>query len=90
MCVVCRYGINTSGCVTTQKSDVLVWCKVSYNEASEVRADVSDMQRTQESEFQTSVLKRCTSFSLALRPNAGQGLLINEVARSHTTTHHSR
>ena len=26
----------------------------------------------------------------ALRPNAGHGLLILEVSRSHTTTHHSR
>ena len=29
-------------------------------------------------------------FSMALRPNAGHGLLILEVSRSHTTTHHSR
>jgi len=29
-------------------------------------------------------------FSVALRPNAGHGLLILEVSRSHTTTHHSR
>jgi hypothetical protein len=27
---------------------------------------------------------------LALRPNAGHGLLILVVYRSHTTTHHSR
>jgi hypothetical protein len=27
-------------------------------------------------------------FSVALRPNAGHGLLILEVSRSHTTTHH--
>jgi len=27
---------------------------------------------------------------VALRPNAGHGLLILEVSRSHTTTHHSR
>ena len=27
---------------------------------------------------------------VALRPNAGQGLLILEVSRSHTMTHHSR
>jgi len=26
----------------------------------------------------------------ALRPNAGHGLLILEVSRSHTTTHHNR
>jgi len=25
-----------------------------------------------------------------LRPNAGYGLLIREVSRSHTTTHHGR
>ena len=73
MCVVCRYGINTSGCVTTQKSDVLVWCEVSYNEASDVRTSVSDMQRTQESEFQTSVLKRCTSFSISAATKRGPG-----------------
>jgi len=29
-------------------------------------------------------------FSMALRPNAVHGLLILEVSRSHTTTHHSR
>ena len=29
-------------------------------------------------------------FYVTLRPNAGHGLLINEVPRSHTTTHHSR
>jgi hypothetical protein len=29
-------------------------------------------------------------FAVALRPNAGHGLLILEVSRSHTTTHHSR
>ena len=29
-------------------------------------------------------------FVLALRPNAGHGLLILDVSRSHTTTHHSR
>jgi preprotein translocase subunit SecG len=27
---------------------------------------------------------------VALQPNAGHGLLIHEVSRSHTTTHHSR
>ena len=30
------------------------------------------------------------SLSVALRPNAGHGLHILEVSRSHTTTHHSR
>ena len=29
-------------------------------------------------------------FPVALQPNAGHGLLILEVSRSHTTTHHSR
>jgi hypothetical protein len=29
-------------------------------------------------------------FPVALRPNAGHGLLILKVSRSHTTTHHSR
>jgi hypothetical protein len=29
-------------------------------------------------------------FFVALRPNAGHGLLILEVSRSHTTTQHSR
>ena len=29
-------------------------------------------------------------FAVALRPNAGHGLLILEVSRSHTTTHHSQ
>jgi len=30
------------------------------------------------------------SFFVALRPNAGQGLLIREFSRSRTTTHRSR
>ena len=30
------------------------------------------------------------SSSVALRPNAGQDLLILEISISHTTTHHSR
>ena len=30
------------------------------------------------------------TFSLALLPNAGHSLLIFEISRSHTTTHHSR
>jgi hypothetical protein len=30
------------------------------------------------------------NFAVALRPNAGHGLLILEVSRLHTTTHHSR
>jgi hypothetical protein len=29
-------------------------------------------------------------FPVALRPNAGHGLLILQVSRSHTTTHYSR
>jgi len=29
-------------------------------------------------------------FLVALRPNAGHGLLILEVSRSHATMHHSR
>jgi len=29
-------------------------------------------------------------FPVALRPYAGHGLLILEISRSHTTTHHSR
>ena len=29
-------------------------------------------------------------YFVALRPNAGHGLLILEVSRSHTTTHHCR
>jgi hypothetical protein len=29
-------------------------------------------------------------FFVALRPNAGHGLLVLEVSRSHTTMHHSR
>jgi len=38
--------------------------------------------------------KMCSSkwifFAVALRPNAGHGLLILEVSRSHSTTHHTR
>jgi len=31
-----------------------------------------------------------TFFSVSLQPNTGHGVLIHEVSRSHTTTHHSR
>ena len=35
-------------------------------------------------------LDRVFPFPVALRPNAGHGLLIHEVSRSHTTTHRNR
>jgi len=35
-------------------------------------------------------INNCIFLSVTLRPNAGQGLLILEVSRSHTTTYHSR
>jgi hypothetical protein len=34
--------------------------------------------------------KYCISFGATAPPPVGQGLLIHEVSRSHTTTHHSR
>jgi hypothetical protein len=42
--------------------------------------------------FHCSLIKllRYLLFFVALRPNAVYGLLIDEVSRSHTTTHHSR
>jgi hypothetical protein len=40
---------------------------------------------------QSEKIYKCThNLSVALRPNAGHGLLILEVSRSHITTHHSR
>jgi len=36
------------------------------------------------------VLRGSFFFTVALRPNAGHGLLILEVSRSPKTTHHSR
>ena len=44
------------------------------------RGDVNCFSRNVNSPF----------FAVALRPNAGHGLLILDVSRSHTTTHHSR
>jgi len=38
----------------------------------------------------TTTTTTTTIFPMALRPNAGHGLLILEVYRSHTTTHHRR
>jgi len=40
--------------------------------------------------FQRNLFHITFFFSVALRPNAGHGLLVLEVSRSHTTTHHSR
>ena len=36
------------------------------------------------------ITRRHIFFPVTLRPNAGHGLPILEVSRSHTTTHHSR
>jgi hypothetical protein len=40
--------------------------------------------------IELNLVKNITFFLVALRPNAGHGLLILEVSKSHTTTHHSR
>ena len=40
--------------------------------------------------LQSISANKWTFFFVALRPNPGHGLLILEVSRSHTTTHHSR
>ena len=40
--------------------------------------------------IRAKLIIRHVLFSVALRPNAGHGLLIFEVSWSHTTTHHSR
>jgi len=40
--------------------------------------------------YQTFPIFEELFFSVALRANAGHGLLILKVYRSHTTTHHSR
>jgi len=37
-----------------------------------------------------TLIKYTTFFPVALRPNAGYGVLIREVSRSHTATHDSR
>ena len=54
--------------------------------------DNSEINLQQEHSLKTQkVLLSCLLFiSVALRPNAGHGLLILEVSRSHTTTHHTR
>jgi len=41
-------------------------------------------------DFDISEIYERFLFSVALRPNAGHGLLMLEVSRSHTMTHHSR
>jgi hypothetical protein len=43
---------------------------------------------SEESEFTNSYI--FFVFAVALRPKAGHGLLILDVSRSHTATHHSR
>ena len=44
-------------------------------------------KNTKENLYKTNVV---FFFAVALRPTASHGLLILEVSRSHTTTHHSR
>jgi len=39
--------------------------------------------------YGSAICKPYVFFFVALRPNAGNGLLILEVSISHTTTHHS-
>jgi len=56
-------------------------------------AKVTKLLKLQLSEDDADTLKRVgvlTFFFVALRPNAGHGLFILEVSRSHTTTLHSR
>ena len=47
-------------------------------------------QWLRERTYTYSALPVFSFFSVALRPNAGHGLLIHEVSSSHTSTHHSR
>ena len=42
------------------------------------------------SSLRVNTLSNSMHFFVALRPNAGHDLLILEVSRSHTMTHHSR
>jgi len=46
--------------------------------------------RTSTADFTSSTKDELYICPVALRPNAGHGLLFHEVSRSHTTTHHSQ
>ena len=56
----------------------------------DVSVILSHYQVIIEDQKQVSFQYNYIFFTVALRPNAGHGLLILEVSRSHTTTHHSR
>ena len=71
-----------------------LWCVVVCDlETSRMGApyiyDISHL-RVNGSSFPHSIDSHDFFCAVALRPNAGHGLLILEVSRSHTTTHHSR
>jgi hypothetical protein len=70
-----------------------------FDTIEEIQKAVTDQQNKILAEGFSNAMKKLETranlcimyfFPVALRPNAGRGLLILEVFRSHTTTHHSR
>jgi len=61
---------------------------------SAVSLEYTDLCETRNRALEIRVLSVTDTSSptlpVALRPNAGHGLLILEISRSHATTHHSR
>ena len=55
-----------------------------------IRGDLSVYAKKFAIHLKLGIISRNLFFHVALRPNAGHGLLILEVSRSHTTTHHGR
>jgi len=78
-------GLYMPGSLTTE-GRILARYKLDIVGVQEVRWDKGGIER----KIQCRHFCLLVSFFVALRPNAGHGLLILEVSRSHTTTHHSR
>ena len=63
---------------------------IKYQQNALIRLDVHESVHRDTTTKITNKMHFFFIFAVALRPNAGHGLLILEISRSHTTTHHSR
>ena len=81
-----RYRPDPARELSANRYDICHCCVYSEKLLMMDRGTVRNMQ----SFIQRINQRKQFFFAVALRPNAGHGLFIYEVSRSHKTTHHSR
>jgi len=81
------------------KTDLRILSNDKEDEVSSTRSDSLPASSLSNNDIETradggfalsSAIQEEISFPVALRPNAGHGLLILDVSTSHTTTHYIR